>query len=65
VIFTAGLKDYADCILDRIDLKRTITHRLYRHNTDFRNNVYTKDISKLGRDMSKILIVDNNPDNFQ
>jgi len=65
VIFTAGLKEYADFILDRIDTKKSITHRLYRHNTDFKNNVYAKDLSKLGRDMSKILIVDNNPDNFQ
>jgi len=65
VIFTAGLKEYADFILDRIDTKKCITHRLYRHNTDFKNNVYTKDLSKLGRDMSKSLIVDNNPDNFQ
>lgn len=65
VIFTAGLKDYADFILDKIDLEGAITHRLYRHNTDFRNNVYTKDLSKTGRDLCKTLIVDNNPDNFQ
>lgn len=33
VIFTAAVKDYADWIIDRIDLKKSITHRLYRCNT--------------------------------
>lgn len=30
VIYTAGLKDYADWIINQIDRKRTISHRLYR-----------------------------------
>jgi TFIIF-interacting CTD phosphatase-like protein len=30
VIFTAAVKDYADQILDTIDKKNWITHRLYR-----------------------------------
>jgi CTD small phosphatase-like protein 2 len=31
VVFTAGTKDYADKILDRIDpFRRTLSHRLYR-----------------------------------
>lgn len=30
VIFTAAVKDYADQILDTIDKKSYITHRLYR-----------------------------------
>jgi CTD small phosphatase-like protein 2 len=30
VIFTAAVKQYADSILDNIDQKRRISHRLYR-----------------------------------
>jgi len=30
VIFTAAVKEYADNILDAIDEKKRITHRLYR-----------------------------------
>jgi len=30
VIFTAAVKEYADNILDSIDEKKRITHRLYR-----------------------------------
>lgn len=65
VIFTAALKDYADFILDRLDTEQFISHRLYRPNCSFSENVYQKDLSKLGRDLSRTLIVDNNAENFQ
>ena len=64
VIFTAALKDYADWIIDRIDLEKKISHRLYRRNTTKQNGVYLKDLSKIGRKLNKSLIVDNNPENF-
>ena len=65
VIFTAGLKDYADWILDDFDSCGFIRHRLYRNNCRFRRGVYVKDISRLGRDLSKTIIVDNIADNFE
>ena len=65
IIFTAALQDYADWILDRIDTQQCIKHRLYRDHTNFQNGVYLKDLSKINRDLSKTIIVDNNPDNFQ
>ena len=33
VIFTAATQDYADWILDVIDQKKCISHRLYRDHT--------------------------------
>lgn len=65
VIFTAAQKDYADFILDRMDTEGSISHRLYRNNCSYCDNVYQKDLTKLDRDLTKTLIVDNNPDNFQ
>ena len=65
VIFTAALQDYADYVLDRMDTENTISHRLYRNHTTVADNVYQKDLSRLGRDLSKTLIVDNNAENFQ
>jgi len=65
VIFTAAVKEYADYVLDKLDTDKCISHRLYRNHTDLKSNVYQKDLSKLGRPLSKILIVDNNPENFQ
>ncbi|TNV86397.1 hypothetical protein FGO68_gene6899 [Halteria grandinella] len=54
VVFTAGLKDYADWILNDFD----------RDHTKFRNGIYMKDLSKLGRDLSKTIIIDNLSENF-
>jgi CTD small phosphatase-like protein 2 len=37
---------------------------LYRCSTTEQNGVFLKDLSKLGRNLAKTLIVDNNPENF-
>lgn len=66
VIFTASVKNYADYILDILDPeKEFISHRLYREDCDFRDDCYIKDLSRLGRELSETLIVDNNAGNFQ
>ena len=65
VVFTAGLKEYADWILNDLDKARYISHRLYRDDTKQKNGVYVKDLSKLGRDMEKVIIIDNIEENFQ
>lgn len=65
IIFTAAQQEYADWILDRLDTKKTITHRLYRQHTDLRNNTNIKDLSKIGRPLSKTIIIDNIAENFQ
>lgn len=65
IVFTAAVKDYADWIIDRIDPDNHITARLYRNHTYFQNGTYIKDLSRLGRDLSRVVIVDNNIDNFQ
>lgn len=65
VIFTAGLKEYADWILDDFDKERLIKFRLYRNSCRFKKGVYVKDLSRLGRDMSKTIIVDNIAENFE
>ena len=64
VIFTAGLKDYADWILDDLDRLRFIRHRLYRNSCKFRRGVYVKDLSRLGRDLDRTIIIDNIAENF-
>lgn len=65
VVFTAAMQDYADFILDHLDGGGWISHRLYREHTTVHQHVYQKDLSKLGRPLSKTLIVDNNPLNFR
>ena len=66
VIFTAAMKEYADSILDIIDPdKRLINYRLYRHHTTISGISFVKDLSKIGRDLNRIIIVDNLADNFK
>lgn len=65
IIFTAAIKSYADWIIDKLDHKNQISHRLYRCSTNMMNGVFIKDISRVGRQLSKTIIVDNNPDNFK
>jgi len=66
-IFTAGVKDYADAVLNILDPHGYITHRLYRHHTTLKPSVpgVIKDLSKLGRDLTKTLLIDNAPENFR
>ena len=65
VIFTAGTQEYADPIIDIIEKDKKIFYkRLYRQHTVVINNIFVKDLTKLGRDLSKIIIVDNMPQNF-
>ena len=66
VIFTAALKDYADSILDILDPNKIlINYRLYRHHTSLSGISFCKDLSKIGRDLSRTLIIDNLADNFK
>lgn len=67
MIFTAALKEYADVIIDHLDPeKKIIKERFYRKDTMFVNNEYSvKDLTKISTDLSKIIIIDNLPENFK
>lgn len=64
VVFTAGLKEYASLVLDRIDRKGLISHRLYRDSCKEVDGMFVKDLSDKGRDMKKVVIVDDNPNSY-
>ena len=65
MIFTAAVKEYADFILDILDNKGLISHRLYREHTRIEDYVSIKDISLINRDLSKSIIIDNIQSNFK
>ena len=64
VLFTAGLEDYAAPILNEIERRygKVFAYRLYRPATTH-SEVYpcVKDMSKLGRDINKCVLVDDTP----
>lgn len=61
VLFTASMAKYADPVLDRIDKKKCIDHRLFREHCVMHNGSYVKDLARLGRDLANIVIVDVSP----
>jgi len=68
IVFTSGTKDYADAILSIIEQKNNSKYfdgLLYREHTILMGKKYIKDLSKLGRDLSKTIIVDNLPHSFK
>ena len=64
VLFTAAEEDYTDIVLKELNKNNYISHVLCRKYNELNNNSYIKDLSKLGRDLSKVYIVDNKKDNF-
>lgn len=64
VIFTAAAEDYANIVLKELDKKNAVNYRLYRRHTLQQNGFFLKDLSKLGRDIAKMCIIDNNKENF-
>ena len=64
IIFTASYQSYADLAINGIDKEKNIKYRLYRQHIRKIGNTLIKDLSKLGRDLKKILIIDNCSDNY-
>lgn len=66
VIFTAATKDYADVILDCLEIRKPyFDFRLYRQHTSFHGISLVKDLSWIGRDLRKVVIIDNIAENFK
>lgn len=65
VLFTSAIEIYANYAMNIIDPDHLIKFRLYRQHIKLNNNKIVKDLEILGRDMSRVLIVDNDPRNFR
>jgi len=61
VVFTASLSKYADPVIDYLDPNRVVAARLFREACTFSQGNYMKDMSRLGRELSNVLIIDNSP----
>jgi RNA polymerase II subunit A small phosphatase-like protein len=59
VVFTASCKEYALPVIDAIDTHSTVSYKLWRKHCDLYNGSYIKDLSRLGRPLDKIVMIDN------
>jgi len=64
VLFTASLAKYADPVADLLDKWDVFHSRLFRESCVFHKGNYVKDLSKLGRDLPQVIIVDNSPASY-
>ncbi len=65
ILFTSAKQEYADPIIDLIDKDKIFFEkRLYRQHALLLNDTFVKDLTKLGRDLSKIIILDNRPQSY-
>jgi len=64
VMFTASLSKYAEPLYSKLDQARVTSTLLYREHCTFYNGIFVKDMAKLGRPLSDIIIIDNSPSSF-
>ncbi|XP_012941774.1 carboxy-terminal domain RNA polymerase II polypeptide A small phosphatase 1 isoform X1 [Aplysia californica] len=64
VLFTASLAKYADPVADLLDKWNVFRCRLFRESCVFHRGNYVKDLSRLGRDLNQVVIVDNSPASY-
>jgi mitochondrial import inner membrane translocase subunit TIM50 len=65
VLFSPSNFGVVDPITWTLDKQGLIMHRLYRDATRFHKGKHVKDLSKLNRDLRKVVIVDDDADAFQ
>jgi len=64
ILFTASLAKYADEVTDKIDPQSVFAHRLFRESCVYDRGNYVKDLSRLGRELNRTIIIDNSPASY-
>lgn len=65
VVFTAEQGMTVFPILETLDPKNYISYKLVRDSTHFVDGIHVKNLSKLNRDLSKVIVVDWNADSVK
>ena len=66
IAFSKLSKEYAELIINQIDkYRKYFDYNLYREHCSLVNNKFIKDISRIGRDLRRIIMVDDLPENIE
>ena len=66
VSYTKLSREYSNLIIQQIEKnKKLFDYNLYREHCTLVGNKFVKDISRIGRDMKKIIMVDDIPENLE
>mmetsp|Transcript_7310 Transcript_7310/g.22292 ORF Transcript_7310/g.22292 Transcript_7310/m.22292 type:complete len:295 (-) Transcript_7310:101-985(-) len=60
-IFTSARREYADPLINMIDRENVVSGRFFRESCVQRAVGYVKDLTLVDRDLSRVVMVDNNP----
>lgn len=65
VIFASNYMMYSEKIVEKLDpIHAFISYNLFKEHCLYKNGVHIKDLSKLNRDVKKVILVDCIPDNY-
>jgi RNA polymerase II subunit A small phosphatase-like protein len=64
VMFTASLSKYAQPLYSKLDKQNVTATLLYREHCTFYNGLFVKDMARLGRPLSDVIIIDNSPTSY-
>lgn len=63
-MFTASLSKYAEPLYNKLDRNGVTSCLLYREHCTFYNGLFVKDMARLGRPLTDVIIIDNSPTSF-
>jgi len=58
VVFTSEPAMIANPIVESLNSEGVIMYQLYRDSTHYKGNVYQKDLTRINRDLSKVILID-------
>ncbi|KJE97180.1 import inner membrane translocase subunit TIM50 [Capsaspora owczarzaki ATCC 30864] len=64
IVFSSAYPPYANPILDKLDPQGYILYRLYKDSTRYSGGKHIKDLSKLNRDLARVILIDDEAEAF-
>lgn len=64
VVFSSNYEGITTPVINNFDKHQVFSYRIFRECLLFKEGKYVKDLDRLNRDLSKVLVIDHNPEAF-